>query len=75
MMYTAYQEAIEGAAWMMDEDIDKLKAQWCFSMRIFKTSDLTMDDLLKIEKPRYPKIKEKYELVHSLGHLMHEEND
>jgi hypothetical protein len=50
----------------MSNDIEYLKSQWCFAMRI------STEELNRIEKPRFPKVKSAYKQIYSEGHLMHE---
>ena len=66
MNYLAYYEVIEGSWFDISHDIDKLKSTWCLTVKIFEVPFyFTREDLDKIEKPRYPKIKEMYNLVYS----------
>jgi hypothetical protein len=69
-----YSEILEGAGWKISENLETLKSEWCNGgKRIFDAPYLSPEDFSKIEKPRYPKIKEKYKLVFSEGNLLHEQ--
>jgi hypothetical protein len=72
MTYLGYFEVLEGSGWQLSDDLKHLKSQWCFTMRIFETPELTQEDLDDMPKPRYPKIKSMYKLIYSEGNLMHE---
>ena len=56
MKYLAYYEVIESSGWKLSDDLEELKGNWCFNMRIFKTPGLTQEELDNMKKPRYPKI-------------------
>jgi len=71
--YLAYGEVAEGSGWANNQDLEFLKNQWCFAMRIFEVPEnFNMDEFNKLEKPRYPKIKDLYPLVHKDNSLIHE---
>ena len=73
MNYIAYYETIESSGFHISNDLDKLKGEWCFSMRIFEVPDaFTQDEFSKWEKPRFPKVKNTFKQIYSEGHLMHE---
>lgn len=70
-MYLAYYESVEGSGFVLHKDLEKLKGEWCITMRIFETPDLTQEELSKIKRPILPRVKNKYKLVHSEGVIMH----
>ena len=71
--YLGYFEVLEGSGWKLSNDLEFLKGQWCFNMRIFETDELTQEDLDNIPKPRYPKIASLFDLIYSEGgSLIHE---
>ncbi len=72
MKYLAYYEVIESSGWKLSDDLEGLKGEWCFAMRIFDVNNMTQEDLDNMPKPIYPEIKSIYELIHSDGSLIHE---
>lgn len=73
MNYLAYYEVIESSGFHISNDLDKLKSEWCFSMRIFEVPDtFTQEEFDTWEKPRFQKVKSTFKQIHSEGHLMHE---
>ena len=73
MNYLAYYEIPESSGFCISNDIDKLKNEWCFAMRIFAVPDeLTIDEFNKLEKPRFQKAKQIYKQIYKEGVLMHE---
>lgn len=73
MNYLAYYECLEASTFNISNDLDKLKGEWCVSMRIFEVpDDLTMEKFKELEKPRFPKVKNTYQQIYSEGHLIHE---
>lgn len=73
MNYLAYYEVLESSGFSISDDLEKLKGQWCFAVRIFEIPDeLTMEEFNSWEKPRFPKVKEQFKQVYSQGNLIHE---
>jgi len=70
--YLGYYESLEASGFKLFNSLEKAKEPWCFNMRIFEAPGLIQQELNSMEKPRYPKIKEKYKLVYSEGNLFHE---
>lgn len=72
MNYLAYYEIPEFAGYLVSDDINVLKAEWCFSLRIFEVpDDFSMVEFNKQKKPRYHYANDTYKLIHSEGTLMH----
>lgn len=71
--YLAYLEVLESSMWTIADSIEKIRENFYFTSRIFEVpSDFTMSDLNSIEKPRYHKIADKFELVYKEGaNLIH----
>ena len=73
MNYLAYYEVLGSSGFYISNDLDKLKGEWCFAMRIFEVPDeLTLDEFNKLEKPRFQKAKQLYKQIYTEGGLIHE---
>ena len=73
MNYLAYYEIPESNTWNISNNIESLKGEWCFAMRIFEVpDDLTMEKFKEIEKPRFQVARNTYKQIYSYGSLMHE---
>lgn len=73
MKYLAYYEVIEGAGWHSSTNLNKLKGEWCVSMRIFEVeAEFDYEEFKIKEKPRYPDVASKYKLIYSEGPLIFE---
>jgi len=72
MKYLAYYEVLEGSWFNVSDSLEELKKPWCFTMRIFETNGLTMNEFKKMPKPRFPKVISIYKEIYSEGALMHE---
>ena len=76
MNYLAYYEILESSGFYISDDLEELKGEWCFAMRIFEVpEELTLDEFNKLEKPRFKKAKDNYKQIYSEGSLMHETDD
>jgi len=73
MKYLAYGEIVEGNGWIFRDDLESIKKEWYFSVRVFEVpDDFNFEEFTKDKTPKFQEVKEKYNQVYSEGGLMHE---
>lgn len=72
--YLGLVEVIDSSMWTVSNDIEQIKKNWHFSLRIFEVPlDFTIKSLNNYPKPRYKQIAEAFPLIYKEGELIHEE--
>jgi hypothetical protein len=83
MSYLAYYQVIESSGTKVSDNLEELKQEWCFAMRIYDIEDSKEEDIRQDFKEKYGQpemgtfpnyLDDRFKLVYEEGVMLHKVN-